>query len=219
MELTEKLLKSCWNASSRVVKVSGGYVERQDAYQEIVMRLLKATDEEVEKWDTTHALTTVLYRMGLAYVEEERHSRTGSKRGDFTYYTPGLLEELLPDCWGEAPTTSSGSARDAGGIRGKSRPSESGNWLAMVIDVRGGLLKMTPDNLVVLRALYSQDGIGLEALALAREKTEDAMRKVARRILWRLTEKLGGEPPFYPRSRKAISNAHAQAITQHQETE
>lgn len=219
MELNERVLRTAWNQSGRVAGVAGRYVEREDTYQEIVIGLLEAGEEQIADWQERRILPIVLYRMGLKYLEDQRVKRTGAERGDFTYYTPSILVDLLPDSWNDHGLLSDGRTNDIARDRGKSKPAESGNRLAMLCDVRDGLRKLTPANRVLLKAMYSEEAIGLEELAKRMGKTDDAVRKQVTRILWRLCDKLGGAPPFYLGGRKAVSNAQAQAMTNHQEDE
>ena len=148
------------------------------------------------------------------------HSRAIKSRvrtGDFFFYTPEILHELLRDIWDyegwmDTPDLSTEF------ITKTAKVSEGNGRLAMFSDVSDALRGLNEADRNLLRQRYSNGGMDFDALAAVYEMTEEAMRKRVRRAIHKLQDRLGGEPPvWHNRRRKVMTNAQAAAQTRNQD--
>lgn len=217
----EKVMRACARAAKRVIVVNKRYVEYGDVLGECYLWVAK-NPKYVDEWleqgqHGINKLGVALYRAGHAFVARERARRTGASLGDFYYYTPGAIEELLPDMWDRGRWDSSGPT-DADMPRGKAKPGEGGNRRAMMIDVSYAVSTLPIDDQRLLRDRFLHyPDMPNEELGWRYNLTGDALRKRIDRILQKLVDRLGGEPPFWRNSRRAQSNASAQSKTSRQE--
>lgn len=214
----DRIMRACRRAAQKVARTNKNYVETADVQSELyvwVMKHRQAVADWLEQGQYgMNKLNVALFRAGHRYASKERARLTGSQLGDFYWYTPGVLEELLPDVWNinDWTLTASGDA-----TRTRRDPAEGGNRLAMLIDVAWAVSTLSKDDQAVLRDLYKDGGCYLDVIAAKLQITEDGARKHVHRILDRLVERLGGEPPFYGGGRRAKSNAQARSDTNSQE--
>lgn len=212
----DKVLRACTRAANRVTRTSRNYCEHADILSEMYVWVAKHP-RNVTGWldEGQHGLNKMnvaLYRAGHEYVAKERARRTGAKTSDFYWYTPAVIMELLPDVW-EYSNWASGGSGDQSMPRGKSKPSEGNNRQAMMVDVAYALSTLPQDDRVLLANLYAHGGMNKELLAAQAELTVSGLEKRVGRIVDKMVERLGGEPPFWKPGRKARSNASVQADT------
>ena len=129
----------------------------------------------------------------LTVIAKERKKRSGLKGGDIFFYNTQMVRELIADIFDVDDWTTSGV--DNGELRGKSVPSEGGNKLAMVVDVRGAFYSLTVDDRAVIESLY-RDGESFTQVAVTLDVAERTVRRKEERILEKIVERLGGESPF-----------------------
>ena len=67
----------------------------------------------------------------------------------------------------------------------------------MLVDVAFAVSSLPKEDQDLLRDRYCDGGAYLDAIASKLEETPDAVRKRIDRILNKLVEKLGGDPPFW----------------------
>lgn len=213
-QFTDKELRSATIVARRVATVSRGLVEEGDVLGTLYLWMWEHKDK-IDQWRDEEKpagyLSGALYKKGLDYVSAERRLRTGSERGDFTYYTPALLRELLPDVWDYEnwfPTV------DQSAAKGPSRPSEGNNRLAMLSDVASSVQALTEADRGYLRDVFADGGVSLEIASVLWGTTESGARKRVDRILDKLVDRLGGPPPWFPAGRHSVSNARSQAGTE-----
>lgn len=211
----ERVLRACSRAARKVIVVNRRYVEYGDVLHELYV-WVAANYDYVQRWKEqgTHGMNKLfvaLYREGHGFVARERVRRTGCQPGDFYYYTPAVLEELLPDVWEYEAWDSSGSSEDPTMPRGKSKPSEKGDRRAMMIDIAYSVTTLEVEEQRFLRARYTEPTLTWDELGKRFEITGEAARKRNERLLEKMVDRLGGEPPVWRNSRRARSNASAQA--------
>lgn len=216
---TEKTLRAAHAAASRVHRNHRGLVPYDDLRSECYVWLAKH-EEKVLEWQDlgphgAAKLAKSLYRAAQKYAAHERARATGTMVGDHTYYSVGLLEELLPDIW-DHESWAYGSASAGDKVTGTSRPSEGGNRMAMLVDVKWAVAGLSADDQALLRDRYEDGGVAVDILAATYDTTPSTIRRRVDRILVRLADRLGGEPPWYGGGRRARSNASAQAETRSQ---
>jgi hypothetical protein len=176
-------------------------VEADDVAQEMLAWLYGKGEKKVVNWlSKTPQQTTRIYRSlldeGLTYGEAEKAERVGYHPDDTLWYTPKMIEAVMPLVLDTTYDGLSGLAEENSGTGGKAKkPSAEGNDLmTTVVDVRRAL-KKCPAWVALVFLQSVPDGAGWE----------DAVQA--------LINVLGGEGPSVGR-RRAISNAHAGVITQ-----
>lgn len=132
----------------------------------------------------------------LTVVAGERRIHNRMRHGgDQYYYTPGVLREILPDIFDREDWTSSGLAEE-GAVRGPSRPAEGNNRLAAICDVRAAFWGLNQRERELLVALY-RDGSDYAVVGATLDVHERTVRRREARVLEKMVERLGGEPPGY----------------------
>jgi DNA-directed RNA polymerase specialized sigma24 family protein len=185
------------------------YVEREDILQEclswalsrnkwITEQLLEATDADKRK----HAEARIAWQMRRAaerYSRREKASKSGYQITDEAYYQGYTLGQLLPYVIASVVDgTVLEQIQDMiqdGQPRGSSSPSEGGNLLANLIDIKVGYNKLEAEDKILLRIRYL-DSFTLQQIAnhyqcsvsTADRRIDGAMR--------RLQDLLGGVSPF-----------------------
>lgn len=211
----EGVMRACARAAKKVAVVNKRYVDYSDVLQEMYVWVAKNA-KHVNEWRDQeqhgmNKLGVALFRHGHAYVARERARRTGGSTSDFFYYTPAVIEELLPDVWTYSQWEAS-SQVEPDMPRGKSAPSEGGNRRAMMIDVAYAVGTLPADDQRLLRdRFYDHPAMPAAHMAAMWHLTEDGLRKKIDRVLAKLVDRLGGEPPMWRNSRRAVSNATAQS--------
>ena len=185
------------------------YVERDDVMQEclswaltrhswIAEQLLEATDPDKRK----HAESRIAWQMRRAaerYSRREKATKSGYQITDEAYYQGYTLGQLLPFVIASVVDgTVLEQIQDMiqdGLPRGSSSPSEGGNLLANLIDIKIGYTKLEAEDKILLRVRYL-DSFTLQQIAnhyqcsvsTADRRIDGAMR--------RLQDLLGGVSPF-----------------------
>lgn len=163
-------------------------------------------DEHPSGWK---ALGKSMLRAMNREIAKERARRTGANTEDAFYYTPGLIQDTLPDVWDvqdRLPT-------DAGPTdtpRGKSMPSEGNNRAAVLADVSAAVQRLHHDEQKLLQARF-YSGLTVAEMARMYSVSEDTIERRLRLAIQSVNDYLGGESPW--RRRKAKSNAAAIAET------
>lgn len=195
----EDLVQDGWEWVLRNQRKLQGWVEDDDSpKQTAARRLLKSS------------LRVHLHNV----VMKERYERTGCKPGDFYFYTPQVVEELLPEVLdGHSPSSNT----DLDVYVSKSRkPNEGFEREAMRADVQAAFLQLSKDDKRLLWDRFAAGGLEVAVMATTYGTTSRQIRYRVSRAINRLIRKLGGEQPTRNR-RKAVSNAAAQAQTRDQE--
>lgn len=185
------------------------YVEREDVLQEclswaltrhswIAEQLLEATDPDKRK----HAESRIAWQMRRAaerYSRREKATKSGYQITDEAYYQGYTLGQLLPFVIASVVDgTVLEQIQDMiqdGLPRGSSSPSEGGNLLANLIDIKIGYTKLEAEDKILLRARYL-DSFTLQQIA---NHYQCSVSTVDRRIdgaMRRLQDLLGGVSPF-----------------------
>ena len=185
------------------------YVERDDVLQECISWALTRTawiaDQLAEATDTDkrkHVESRIAWQMRRAaerYARREKATKSGYQITDEAYYQGYTLGQLLPYVIASVvDNTVLEQIQDMiqdGQPRGASSPSEGGNLLANLIDIKIGFTKLEVEDQTLLRIRYL-DHFTLQQIAnqygcsvsTADRRIDGAMR--------RLQDKLGGVSPF-----------------------
>jgi len=184
--------------------------------------------------EKTGALYTALNNHIRAYARGERAEREGYVLEDDAFYSkrmlkgdgtnPGLLHYVFDRANWEKPPS-----RGEGAGRSKGDPAEGGTWLAIMVDVDKALKSLSGYDYNVL-AMHYKDGMTYDDMGLLLGRvSKSTVAKYVDRAVAKMQDFLGGakpredapeeewtEEPEYVGTRRAISNAHARAITENQ---
>ena len=185
------------------------YVEREDILQEclswalsrnkwITEQLLEATDADKRK----HAESRIAWQMRRVaerYARKEKASKSGYQTNDEAYYETPKLGMLLPFVIasiidGTVLEQAQEMIND-GQPKGSSSPSEGGNLLANLIDIKRGYLQLEQDDQMLLR-LRHHEGFTLQQIAQVLECATSTADRRCDKSLRRLQDNLGGISPW-----------------------
>lgn len=180
------------------------------------------------------ALYTALANHIRAYARSERAEREGYVLEDDAFYSkrmlkgdgtnPGLLHYVFDRANWEKPPT-----RGEGAGRSKGDPAEGGTWLAIMVDVNKAVMSLDGKDFDLI-AYHYRDGMTYDDLGLMfGDVSKSTVAKYIDRAVANMQDYLGGSKPRedkpeeewelepeYVGTRRAISNAHARAVTENQ---
>lgn len=202
MEITDHDIKLAKQGALAAHRAARGLVSSTDLIGEANLWLVENLDK-VELWRTqgshgANKLRNACRQRCLTVVAAERRRRSRLEQGDLFYYTPAMVREILPDIFDmDDWTTSTSTASDEEPRRRQSRPSEGNNRLAAIVDVRSAFYSLSASDQMLLTELYQGGGMGFDVLAATMDISEKTARRRESRIIDKLVERLGGEPPGY----------------------
>jgi len=184
------------------------WVERDDVTQECIAwaitRSAYITDqmsvEDAEQLE--HNQRRIAWQMKRAverYARKEKANKSGYQINDEVYYQTFTLGQLLPFV---IASVIDGTVLEQmqemindGQPRGSSSPSEGGNLLASLIDIKKCYLKLDQKDQTVLRMRH-YDNATLQQIAAFLECAVSTADRRCTNSLRRLQDELGGETPF-----------------------
>jgi len=173
----------------------------EDASQEMLCWAYGDGAARIRRWlggepQQIARLHWALVDVGRAVGEKEKAARCGYSTDDVQWYSPSLVEGLMPLVLDETYDGIDG-AGEADGKRQKRMPNEGGDLLAYIVDIRRAI--------ALCKDWVYETLIGSAPGAAG---WDEAIQEVLNR--------LGGETPFVGR-RRVMSNAAAQFATKEQE--
>lgn len=197
--ITPNDLKIAKQGALSAYRSGRGIVTAEDLVGEANLWLVKHVDK-VRLWQDQgrhgqNKLRNACRQRCLTIIANERKKQSGLQPGDVFYYTAVMIRELLPDIWDEDDWTNS-SMSGAEEIRSPSRPAEGNNRLAMVADVRSSFYTLSKKDQAFLEDFYRDGGLSSDAMAASLEVSERTIRRRDDRIMEKMVERLGGEPPW-----------------------
>ena len=112
------------------------------------------------------------------------------------YYTPQIIRELLPSIF-DVSDWVSGAMGMSAEPKGPSRPAEGNNRLAMVSDLRSAFYSLPESNRVFLQEVFYEGADDVIQVIATREGvSEKTINRRIDRMLDKMVERLGGEPPW-----------------------
>jgi DNA-directed RNA polymerase specialized sigma24 family protein len=199
-------------------------LDRDDISQELWLWMVEHGDK-VDEWAGQGKagegkLAKALRRRARAYATVEKAAVVGYEVSDLYWYSTGQLRELLPAALDRDTWADPGVPPETGPLARTGKPDEGGNRIAMLCDVRSALEAGSPGDKLLLWTVF---GLGMpeDEHAMTLGITVEALRTRTHRAVVRLQKRLGGpriDGPYHG-TRRAISNAQAQAITRNQESE
>lgn len=197
-------------------------VERDDIAQELRVWWL-THQKQIRRYvelGQERRITKSLQRAAERFCRKTKAQVLGYRPEDEFFYNTGLVRELLPLVW-NADLITQDQRPDDGGKAKRSKPANEGNeLLAMVGDVARVLTLLDRDEYAALWMVYGPLKAEYTELAAGLSITVAAAKMRVQRAVQSVVDVLGGESPYVegPGSRRAMSNAAAQALTAHQES-
>lgn len=185
-----------------------GYVDLEDLVQELQIYVLQRpqllTDLEaaytVSKDETKWVARKLMARF-RRHIEKisrrEKAAKLGYQMGDEFFYDTALIATLLPVALQfETQGAVLVNQIDDGTPRKPPVPSEGGNVLGMVIDVRAAYELITEDEQLLLEQRYGKDPLILSDIAVAWNVSDSTIDRRIQVALRKLIDNLGGPSPW-----------------------
>lgn len=170
--------------------------DRDDIKQVLYEWFLKHPNK-LDTWEAlgTNSAKNLIFRslrnQALDYCQAWKAKSLGYEVDDLFYYTPEMIENLLPavllDDLDVLPVVNLGKT---GG--GKGAPAESGNLATMLAEIKLGYGRLSDDDKKILFMRFALSYGFIEIAAETDIKTEDAARMRVRRAIKKLVVKSGG---------------------------
>ena len=180
-----------------------GYAEVEDLRQELLEWCLKRQDKVREWLDVEDRreyqlgikrLSKTLNRRADKYCRQEKAKKSGYLATDEYFYTPGLVEQLLPYAFkGEIPTKDPNNEFVS---NGGGDPALGGGFLATMYDIRIALLKLNIGEYGMLRMRF-EDGMKLEDIAEHFDVSDSTISRKINTSIRKIIKELGGESPWH----------------------
>ena len=199
MVISDQELRLASQGAKSAFRSGRGIVDYNDLVGEAHLWIVE-NYEKVEAWREQgrhgqNKLRNACRQKCLNVVARERRKVSKLQPGDVFYYTPQMIREILPNIWDEDDWVT-GQQVGGGEIKSPSRPSEGNNRLAMIVDVRTGFFNLPEKDQALLADMYRDGGLPLDVIATQWEVTERTIKRREERVLDKMVERLGGEPPW-----------------------
>ena len=184
------------------------YVERSDLEQELRMyivqrpKLVESLDAsyEVSKEETKWVARRLMARFRRhieKYSRKEKSAKLGYSTGDEFFYDTITLASLLPVA---LQFESQGAVLidrvDDGTPRKPPVPSEGGNVLAMVIDIRSAFELLDEEQQLILTSRYGASPMILSDIATEMGYSDSTVDRKIQKALRKMIDHLGGPTPW-----------------------
>ena len=178
------------------------YFDIADVKQELIVWVLRR-EGKCKEWldyepgtkdykSGVNLLAKTLQRHADKYCRRAKAQAVGYETRDEAYYSPEMLETILPFVWQSViPTSNPAGERVSGG----GAPSEGGNYIISVIDVRKGVKRLEPDDQLILHMKYVEQ-MTYEKVAETLEVSRSSAERKIKGALRRLVKELGGQDPW-----------------------
>ena len=184
------------------------YVERDDIRQEcMAWAMTRAGDHTVDLMEedehkrrhNEQRIAWQMKRVAERYARKEKAVKSGYSTSDEVYYESFTLGQLLPFV---IASVLDGTVLEQvqqmiqdGQPKGRSSPSEGGNLLASLIDIKKGYLKLEVEDQTILR-LRHHENFTLQQVAQYLECATSTADRRCTQSLRKLQEILGGISPW-----------------------
>ena len=174
-------------------------VEREDIQQSLYEWFLKHPNK-LDEWeaighkDAKNLIYRSLRNQALDYCQAWKAKSVGYEPSDLFYYEPDMVEALLPAILRDDFTVM--PILNLGKTGRPPAPSEGGNMMAMMVEIKAAYIKLNTDDKTVLFYKHAES---LDYAAIAKEMeigSEDAARMRHNRAIKKLINRIGGYRPF-----------------------
>lgn len=194
-------------AASSVARQFKGYVETGDLIQEIHIYILTHPDLETElteaytngKEETRWTARRIMARMrrhAERYARKEKATKLGYKPGDEFFYDNQMIANLMP-----AVLTFDATSEliiehvEDGQPKRPAAPSEGGNLLAMIVDIKRIYDRLPEDDQILLEQYYGKE-MTYTQLAEAWNISKSTAERRVKDLLRFINRELGGQSPW-----------------------
>ena len=199
-------------------------VEREDIKQSLYEWFLEHPNkldewEAIGKKDAKNLIYRSLRNQALDYCQIWKAKSLGYETSDLFYYTPDMVEALLPAILRKDFTVM--PILNLGKTGRPPAPSEGGNMMAMMVEIDLAYSKLSTEDKTVLFYKYAES---LDYGAIAKEMelgSEDAARMRHNRAIKKLITRIGGFKPFLehdiPKNVREVDDTEVEEV--HEEPE
>ena len=209
-ELHPAIYDIAYSVSSSVYKRYNKFVERDDVKQECLLwamtpsrrewtaELLSEPDAKTRQHNESR-IAWQMKRAAERYCRRIKADKSGYQLGDEAYYETFTLSQLLPFIIasvidGTVLEQAQEMIRD-GQPKGSSSPSEGGNLLAMLLDIKRCFMKLDVKEQTLLTYRY-HEGFTLQQMAALLECSVSTADRRCGNALRKLQNEMGGENPY-----------------------
>lgn len=185
-----------------------GWVEPDDLKQECYKWAVTKSESFEEKLNEPNEAKRLhnekniawqLKRVAERYARKEKATKAGYQVGDEAYYETTTIAQLLPFV---IASVLNGSALEQGVVmiddgtpKKPSAPAESGNFLAILIDIKKAYQLLEVDDQKLLELRY-HDSLTLQQISEYFEVSISTADRRCANAMTKLQENIGGENPF-----------------------
>lgn len=199
IELTDKEIKLARQGATSAWKSGRNIIDQDDLFSDACLWMLEHPNKILEWRDQgrhgENKLRNAARQRCLTIIRTERLKHGGFDKSDMFYYTAQMVREIIPNIF-DVEDWTSGEVVYGGEVRGSSKPSEGNNRLAMIADVRSAFYSLPEKDRVFLENFYRNGGLTLQEMAAWQDCSDRTIRRRDERIMDKLVERLGGEPPW-----------------------
>lgn len=193
-EFTDAEIKAIREGVNRGCNLSNGAVSLDDCWQEAWVWVLENVDL-IRKWRDSGSkydrkLRNAVYHVVVGYIRQDMMQRTGSHYSDFAVYTAAHVQDMLPAMFlGEAFNTGNEVTEE---VKHKTSPSEGGNGLATMVDIKRAFGTLGQEQKQLLFYLYGNGPTSYEKVAKTVGVSSMTVRRREARALEQMVDALGG---------------------------
>jgi len=202
----DKWLDEATDVASQVARIVHRkyqtYFDVSDVRQELLTWIWRREDK-VKQWLSpeqtpedykggVRQLGKTLTRQADKYCRRLKAQKLGYELRDEQYYDPITLSEMLPFVWEDVVNTTDATKPK---VSGGGNPAEGGNYVIQLFDIRRALIKIDPQDRLVLQMKFFEQLTFSEIADTLGVSDTTAHRKVDG-ALRRLNQHLGGQSPF-----------------------
>ena len=202
----DKWLDEATDVASQVARIVHRkyqtYFDVSDVRQELLTWIWRREDK-VKQWlspDQTpedykggvRQLGKTLTRQADKYCRRLKAQKLGYELRDEQYYDPITLSEMLPFVWQDVVNTTDNTKPK---VSGGGNPAEGGNYVIQLFDIRRALVKIDPQDRLVLQMKFFEQ-LTYTEIALMLEISDTTAHRKVDGALRRLNQHLGGQSPF-----------------------
>jgi hypothetical protein len=180
-----------------------GFAEVDDVKQELLEWSLRRADK-IQEWLSpdlprqeyklgVKRLAKTFNRMADRYCRKEKAKKLGYSIHDEAFYSPGLVEQLLPFAFNNNIETKDPNSEFVS--NGGGDPATGGSFLASMYDIRTALRKLTIESYEMVRMRYEDNVILADMVTYFNQSDSTISRKINMAVK-QMSRELGGDNPW-----------------------
>ena len=180
-----------------------GFAEVDDVKQELLEWSLRRADK-IQEWLSpdlprqeyklgVKRLAKTFNRMADRYCRKEKAKKLGYSIHDEAFYSPALVEQLLPFAFNNNIETKDPNSEFVS--NGGGDPATAGSFLASMYDIRMALRKLSIESYSMVRMKY-EDGLTLADMVPLFNQSDSTISRKINTAIKQMSKELGGESPW-----------------------